>query len=148
MGETSAHRILACQPGQDAGGAVADGGPEPAGSAAGLLDPAMVAEMIETCGAELLLELAESLQAEGAEILADLARSSEAGDARAAARLLHSVRGAALGVGCAAFGAAAQEHETAALAGVVPARAAIEGLGSLLALSVADLRRAARLRAA
>jgi HPt (histidine-containing phosphotransfer) domain-containing protein len=113
-----------------------------------LLDTEFVAEMVGTYGPEMMEELAASLGEEAGELLAALSRAASAGDAIEAARLLHSLRGAALGVGCAALGAEVGELEQRARAGRVPPAAALSEIAERLETSLEALRRLSRAHAA
>lgn len=106
---------------------------------AGLLDTDLLGEMASDFGAEMLDELRLSFEQEARQAFAALAEAVRADDAEEAAAQLHAVRGAGLAIGCAAFGAAAQQHELAAKAGTVPGAGAVTGLEDLLARSLSAL---------
>ncbi|GMG83187.1 hypothetical protein LNKW23_24000 [Paralimibaculum aggregatum] len=112
------------------------------------LDRELIGELVESYGVELVGELSASLRAEAAEDLARLDAAIAGGDVAEAARRLHSVRGAALNLGCLGFARCAQHWEKAAEAGRLPGLEERCMLGALLEVSLAELERVTALAAA
>ncbi len=103
------------------------------------LDADLIAEMIESCGVELIAELTEALRADAEADFAALASAARRGDGAAeeAARALHRLRGAALNLGCVGFAAAVERHEAAAKAGRAPDAESVMRLARLLETALA-----------
>lgn len=103
------------------------------------LDRELLDELLESYGLELIVELRDSLRQEAAEDFAGLTAAVAERDAVEASRRLHSVRGAALNLGCAGFGELAQLLEKSSKEGTVPSQADLAALFGVFDASMAEL---------
>lgn len=105
-----------------------------------LIDSAVLDQLAEDCGAEMIAVLADGFAEEVTSHLDAIASARAAGDGPAASAALHGLRGGALALGLDRLAACIRPLETAAAEGRLPERDEVAELERLCARSLAAVR--------
>jgi len=114
--------------------------PADSNSETALVDPAVLDELAEDCGAEMISALADGFAEEVTSHLDAVASARAAGDGPAARAALHGLRGGALTLGLDRLAARIRPLETAAAEGRLPEAGDVAELEQLCARSLAAVR--------